>query len=266
MDRVTADLLVEAHCVGRPVAADRLSVETIPEAYRIQRLLVNALVQGGRTIGGWKLGMTNRDRQLAFGLTEPTRGTLFADAIARVGDTIAYAPTIGPRIEPEIALLIDADLVGPGVSAIDIAAATRVAPAFELLDSRVGGWPPSLTNGLADNAAGLGAIIGEPVPPDRSAPVTEWELTFERDQKLVGVANVCDTVGEPARTVAWLANELSREGLALRRGEVVLSGGVLAPQPLTEGFYQTTISGGLGAVAACVKHGANRCELHISVT
>src|SRR5258708_19059510 len=77
-----------------------------------------------------------------------------------------------PRAEPEIALVLDRALRGPGLSVSDLMSATAYAlPAIEIIDSRIRDWRIGLIDTIADNASSGGPGLGPtPTPPRGAAP------------------------------------------------------------------------------------------------
>jgi len=69
-------------------------------------------------------------------------------------------------------------LRGPGVTIDDVMEATEaVAPALEIVDSRIANWRITLADTIADNASSGVVVLGEWVPisqapslPDTTAP------------------------------------------------------------------------------------------------
>ena len=55
-------------------------------------------------------------------------------------------------------------------------------------------------------------------------------------------------MGHPAASVAWLVDQLAKEGEGLRAGQLVFSGGVTAPVPVVAGRSVTFEFDGLGAI------------------
>jgi 2-keto-4-pentenoate hydratase len=55
-------------------------------------------------------------------------------------------------------------------------------------------------------------------------------------------------LGHPANAVAWLANTLSRHGVTLKAGRVILPGSMTAAVPLHVGSTVTADCGALGRV------------------
>lgn len=63
---------------------------------------------------------------------------------------------IQPRVEPEIAFVLERRLEGPGITLADAARAVGfVLPAIGIIDSRIRDWKISLADTIADNAGRL---------------------------------------------------------------------------------------------------------------
>ena len=71
---------------------------------------------------------------------------------------------------------------------------------------------------------------------------------FRTGGEVAATAAGAATMGHPAAAVAWLANRLGARGQCLRRGQLVLSGGLTAPVPLEPGTAVTAEFDGLGSV------------------
>ena len=112
-----------------------------------------------------------------------------------------------PRVEPEVAFLLRAPLRGPGVSVEDVMAATEaVAPALEIVDSRIADWRITLADTIADNASSAAVVLGEWVPIRDVAPLPETTATLAVNDTVVGTGEGTAVLGDPAAAVAWLAN------------------------------------------------------------
>src|SRR3984957_9329677 len=104
---------------------------SVEEAYRIQEHGIKRRVAFGDKIVGKKIGLTSRIVQRSLGVSEPDFGQLLASMVAT--DAIEAATLLQPRVEGEIAFLLDRDLTGPGISNADVLRATRaVLPCFEI--------------------------------------------------------------------------------------------------------------------------------------
>ena len=65
-----------------------------------------------------------------------------------------YQLMLQPRVEGEIAFVLKKDLEGPGVTPLDVIAATDyLLPALEIIDSRIADWKIKYEDTIADNAS-----------------------------------------------------------------------------------------------------------------
>jgi 2-oxo-hept-3-ene-1,7-dioate hydratase len=117
---------------------------------------------------GWKIGLTSRAMQSALGIDTPDSGILFDDMAFDNCAVIPRGRFIQPRIEAEIAFVMKHGLGGADVSRADVVAATdHVAPAIEILDTRIvradatTGKTRNVFDTISDNAANAGVVLGD---------------------------------------------------------------------------------------------------------
>ena len=204
--------------------------ETYPEididtAYRIQLALIQLKDADGEKIVGKKIGLTSKAMQKMLNVDQPDYGHIFDNMVLQDGVVFRVAELIQPKIEPEIAFILDREIKGPGVTPIQVLAATRfVVPALEIIDSRIEGWKIKLCDTIADNASSARVVLG-------SSP----KRVDERDLKLVGMileknGDIVQTgaggavLGHPAVAVAWLANAVGQFGVGLSAGDIIMPG------------------------------------------
>ncbi|MFB9165200.1 2-oxo-hept-4-ene-1,7-dioate hydratase [Arthrobacter psychrochitiniphilus] len=227
-----ADELAEAARtrVPVPLLSVRYPGMSVEDAYRVQKLWRQRGEAAGRVVAGHKIGLTSRAMQQATGISEPDYGIIFEDAILETGRTLPWQQFTHPRVEVELAFLLKEDLVGPGITLIDVLRATDyVTPALEILDSRVEMEWRTIVDTISDNAA-LGAVVvgGNPVKPDAiDLPWVSAILLRNEVVEETGVA--AGVLGHPGRGVAWLANKLAVHGESLRAGELILAGSFTRP-------------------------------------
>lgn len=246
------DALVGNYTV--PNLRDRVDGITIADSYAIQSRLVQRRIDAGERIVGKKIGVTSAPVQQMLGVFEPDFGQLTDGMVYRNGDTVELASLIQPRAEGEIAFMLKHDLIGPGVTAVDVLRATDyVVPCFEIVDSRIDNWDIKIVDTVADNASCGVYVLGDtPMDP------------FEVDLALVGmtidVQRPGDSApelfttgagaavqGSPVNALAWLANTLGRLGIPFRAGEVILTGSLSVMAWLREPQTITCSFGGLGS-------------------
>ncbi|MCW2526886.1 MAG: 2-oxo-hepta-3-ene,7-dioic acid hydratase hydratase [Pseudonocardiales bacterium] len=228
---------------------------TIEDAYAVQRSWVDHKLSLGRVLKGRKIGLTSRAMQQAVSITEPDYGAIFDDMFFADGGKVPTARFIRPRVEVELAFILDQDLTGPGITIYDVLDATRyVTPALEILDARVQMSDPetghlrTIVDTVSDNAADAGIILG-------GRAVRPLEVDLRWVSALLYVNGVIEESGvaaavlnHPANGVAWLANKLAPYGVPLEAGQVILAGSFTRPVHAYSGDTFHADYGPLGAI------------------
>jgi len=246
------DRLSAARAAGRPCAPVRtlLPPGDLGAAYAVQAAWVAGQVAAGDTIIGRKIGLTSPAVQAQLGVNQPDFGTLLATMGCSPGEPVDIGRLLQPRIEAEVAFFLAGDLDGPDIGLGDVLAATgAVAPALEIVDSRIAGWDISIVDTVADNASSGLFTVGPKSPPCgldlATCPMRLW-----RGEEEVSAGSGSTCLGHPALAVAWLASAARSYGQPLRAGEIVLSGALGPMVPVRAGDRFTAEIGGLGQVTA----------------
>ena len=208
-------------------------------------------VAGGARLVGHKVGLTSKPMQEMVGVDQPDFGYLLDDHVHDDGAHIGADRFIAPRVEGEIAFRLSARVAGADVTAQHVLDSTEaVAPALEVIDSRIADWRITITDTIADNASSGGGVFG----PWTSLDEVDVDLAALEMELLVGgevITGRGDAVlGHPAESVAWLARALHAQGEALEAGQVVLSGALAKALPITSGDTARATFGPLGTVSA----------------
>lgn len=222
-----------------PPLSETEGLRSVREAYAVQAAWHRIRAAQGERVVGRKIGLTSRAMQQQLGIGEPDFGALWASRhFPAVGGRTSMpgAAFLQPRVEGEIAFLVGRRLQGPGVGVQDVLAATEaVAPAIEVVDSRIRDWRITLADTVADNAS-FGAFTVGPwsrAMVHRDLRLVGMVLTRNGTESVEGVGAAA--LGHPARCVAWLANKLAEFGEALEVGDVVLSGALVRALPVGPG-------------------------------
>lgn len=226
------------------------------DAYAVQSALVQHKLSAGRTIIGWKIGLTSKAMQDALKIDIPDSGILFDDMLFADGSTIPKGRFIQPRIEAEIAFIMKEDLKGPDVGRADVLAATEsLAPSLEILDTRIvrqdveTGAIRKVFDTIADNAANAGLVLGR----ERFAPDVidmRWAgAIVKRNGEVEETGLGAGVLDDPAISVAWLANRLAAYGDHIRAGDIVLSGSFIRPVEAVSGSTFHADFGSFGTVS-----------------
>ncbi|GAA5232262.1 2-oxo-hepta-3-ene-1,7-dioic acid hydratase [Verticiella sediminum] len=228
---------------------------TVADAYAVQRCWVTRQVEAGHRVIGHKIGLTSRAMQQASQIDEPDYGVLLDSMRFAEGGDIPVERFIAPRLEVELAFILDEPLRGPGVELWDVLRVTRyVVPALEIIDARSqqidpdSGAPRTVRDTISDNAGNAGIVLGgRPVRPDA--------LDLRRVGALLGRNGVIEETGlaagvlnHPAAGVAWLANKLAAHGAFLEPGQIILAGSFTRPVPARAGDVFAVDYGELGWV------------------
>jgi 2-keto-4-pentenoate hydratase len=206
------------------------------DGYAIQRELIQLLLADGDRIVGHKVGLTSKPMQKMVGVDSPDYGPVLASTIYRDGDTIPAGRFIAPKIEAEIVFVIGERLEGPGVTVTQAHAAIAGAvAAMEIVDSRIADWRIKLADTVADLASN-----GAMATSSRIVPITDIDtrlvgMTLTRNGELIDTGAGAAALGDPVAVVAWLANVLGGDGVALEPGHLIMTGALHAAVPMTPG-------------------------------
>lgn len=224
---------------------------TIQDAYRIQlRMIERRLQSGSEQVIGKKIGVTSRPVMDMLKVDQPDFGHLTSSMVFGDGSAIPADSLIAPKAEGEIAFVLKHDLVGPGITNADVLRATEyVLPCFEIVDSRIRDWKIRIQDTVADNASSGVFVLGDAAADPRKIDLALVGMTLEKNGDIVGTGAGAAALGHPLNAVTWLANTLGELGMALRAGEVILSGSLAAMVPAQAGDHLRVSLGGIGSVS-----------------
>lgn len=250
--RKVADLLAAAEQQRAPIPPLVETVEGIDvvDAYEIQLRNIRDRLAGGARVRGHKVGLSSSAMQQMMGVDEPDYGHLLSDMEVPHGGSVPAGRYCYPRVEMEVGFILGDELPGEGCTEDDVLAATEaVAPAIELIDSRIVDWRIGLVDTIADNASSAGFVLGpERVKPaDLDLSSIEARLTCNGEQVAEGRSDA--VLGNPVTAVAWLARKVASFGVRLEAGHVVLPGSVHRAIDATPGDGFVADFDGLGSVS-----------------
>jgi 2-keto-4-pentenoate hydratase len=233
-----AESLYEARRTGVPIAAltdDQPDLGML-DGYAVQEHLVRMLLADGESIAGYKLGLTSAPMQELLQIDQPDFAPVFASGVFADGVVLPVDAFIAPRVEAEIAVVLDADLSGPGCTASDALSAARgLVAAVEIVDSRVRDWKIKLADTVADLASGGAIALSSLVVPVDGFDPKLVGMVFTKNGELVATGAGAAALGDPFAAVAWLANTLAPMGVTLPAGSVVMTGALHAAMPVSPG-------------------------------
>jgi len=211
----------------------KLSLE---EGYRVQLGLLERSLKLGETQSGWKVGLTAEDIRQQLGFHEPVFGFLLKSTHRRTGTVLAFDELLAPCFENELCVTLDRPLQGPGVITDDARAAiATVAPALEIVERR-GDFAADPPLGMADNVQQKWYVTGPAVPVgEHLPPLSEVAAEIFINGESVAEAMGSAVLGDPAASVAWLANKLAEFDRRIEPGMHIMTGSLTRQFPIAQG-------------------------------
>ncbi|MGQ0483290.1 MAG: 2-keto-4-pentenoate hydratase [Pseudonocardia sp.] len=229
------------------------------DGYAIQRELVPLLLADGDRIIGYKVGLTSKPMQKMIGVDSPDYGPVLASTVYGDGDEVPLDRFIQPKMEAEIVFVLGERLAGPGVGATDAARAIAGAvAAMEIVDSRIEDWRIKLADTVADLASNGAMVVSGRVVPLDGLDTRLIGMTLTRNGELVDTGAGAAALGNPVAVVAWLANVLGENGVALEPGHLVMTGALHAAVPMKAGEVYRAEFDRLGPVTVRVVQGGEQ--------
>jgi 2-keto-4-pentenoate hydratase len=196
--------------------------------------------QIGDKVVGYKAGLTNPAVQKRFNATAPVWGVLYAPMLLQDGAVVDAAFGARPLFEADMLVRVaDAGINQAKTPEQVLQHIDAVIPAIELPDLVVEA-PPKL-NGAGVAAINVGArmfVMGTPIAVQRTAAFSD----ALRDMVVIvkgGGAELdkgkgSDVLEHPLNAVAWLVQDMARQGKALKKGDLISLGSfskLMPPKP-----------------------------------
>jgi len=234
-------------------------IDTIAEAYDVQRQYLKLLAGVQGDLVGYKLAYTTELMQQQAGWNEPCSGGLMATTVHYSPVTLKGSAYRRLGFECEIAVKLGSSLPATGApyNRQSVSAAVEsVMTAFEVIDMRlpegVHGLVRTLTS-VATNISNAGAILGSPVANWQELDLSAARGVATVNGEEVGSGYGSDVMGHPFEPLAWLANKLAAEGEGLPAGAIVITGSIVPPRFLGPGDKAVVSVDGLGDATLVVE-------------
>ena len=173
--------------------------------------------------------------QDALRIDTPDSGVLFDNMAIANRSTLPRGHFIQPRIEAELAFMLNAPLQGREVDRGEVLSATEyVCPSLEILDTRIlhadpaTGASRTICDTISDNAANAGFVLDVRIDPGGVdlrciGAIVRHNGIVEETGLGAGV------LGDPVLGIVWLARRLADYAGGLAAGDVVLPGSFIRP-------------------------------------
>ncbi len=210
--------------------ADQDAAAAVSRGMRAMLASRDAALAAGAVAVGWKIGFNTPAVQEHFGLTDAVVGYMTDTGVAADGATVSLAGWAAPALEVEVAVRVGDD-----------GAVAGLAPALELVDLDISF--DEIEPVLAANICHRGVIFGDEVPG-----VDPWAMVATVT-KLGGVVAEGKLVDDPAATLLFVRSYLAAHGAALRPGDRIIAGSVVAPVAVAPGDELDVSFGPLGRLS-----------------
>ena len=255
--RAAEDLFrAEESCAQIGLLSLRHPGMTLDDAYAVQAAFVARKVQAGRRKVGWKIGLTSRAMQDALKIDTPDSGVLLDDMVLDNDGRVPQGRFIQPRVEAEIAFVMGKDLPLGDLTRDDILAATaQVAPALEILDTRILRADPEtgqarvVTDTISDTAANAGIVLGAERHDPRGVDLRWAGAIVSRNGEVEETGLGAGVLNDPVTSVLWLARRMETYGQRIEAGDIVLSGSFIRPVECPSGTMIHADFGAFGSVS-----------------
>lgn len=192
---------------------------------------------------GYKAAFTNPALQARFGVSEPKWGYMFQRNMI---DIIAVLPAdFGARPMYEADLIVevsDPRLADAKTPLEALSYLESVVPFIELPDLMLDGQF-SGPHFLATNVGFRAGVLGMEIPVQKTqafvdalANMTVVMVDEADNNKELGRGQGSALMGSPLNAAIWLAQTLKRDGITLKKGDLLSLGGFFPPQPTRSGM------------------------------
>ncbi len=215
---------------------------------KVNKFLVQ---QTGAKVVGYKAGLTNPAVQKRFNASAPVWGVLYAPML--LGDAAVLDARFGARPLFEADMLVrvaDAGINKASSPAQVLRHIDQVIPFIELPDLVV--QAPGKLNGAGIAAINVGArlgVVGAPLPVQRtqafSDALRDMVVVVNGDGKELDRGKGADVLEHPLNAVVWLVQDLSRQGIALKKGDLIRLGSFSKLMPPKPGLSVEVVYQGL---------------------
>ncbi|MDH3693886.1 MAG: decarboxylase [Gammaproteobacteria bacterium] len=223
-------------------------------AYAAARLIHEARLEEGATPVGRKIGFTNSDMWLRYGVHNPIWAYMYDTTVVSVTDKNQFcsiAKFVEPKIEPEIvfhfhsAPSVNADL-SEILNCID-----WVAHAFEIVQSHFSDWKFRAVDAIVDCALHGTMLIGEQqavtnLGEDLISSLERFSITLLCDGQIREIGTGANVLGNPLTAIKYLIEVLSKQtqSVPLQANEMVTTGTITAARSICAcESWQTEIKG-----------------------
>ena len=221
----------------------------VNEAWQLQIAVADLRIKRGEKPVGYKIGLVSKGNQEMIGMNHPAWG--------RVWDTEQHADDAqlkksnyaNPAMEAEFGIVLGND-IDPSKVEFEyiIDAIESIHPVIEIHNFVFRGAHPKGPELLANNAIHSGVVLGNSVIKPKEKILTDLELIY--DGEVVESWKDKRWPNDMLSSLGWLIDQQAKNGIQLKKGELILTGAFGPPIPLEDKKLVECKSSALGSVSA----------------
>ena len=227
----------------------------VPSAYMVADLVHKTRVQQGAVPVGRKIGFTNPDMWVIYGVQEPIWAYVYSDTVVRLDSSAYSICSIGklaePKIEPEIIFHFRTAPTASGDPLAILDCIDWVAHGFEIVQSHFPGWKFQAADTVADWALHGRLFVGEPqqferLGPNLVAALQDFSLNLFCNGILRETGTGGNVLGSPLLAIAHLISVLAKqpEYAPIQANELITTGTITTAQSVQSGeIWRTQLQG-----------------------
>lgn len=224
----------------------------LPQALDLQLAVLQQELDAGKTVGGWKVGLTSEASRTRLGADERPFGFVLDERTLSSGVAVDSSSIANLSVETEMCFTVGTDIGNTDVTPDEIFNyITGVAAGFELNEARPGSVPPDFHAMVTDCLTNWGIVAGSPVSTASVADLSATDITMERNGEIVFNGVSRDFVDDHAISLCRLVEQLARHGQMLRAGQKIITG-AFARFPTKPGDHWRASYAGIGEVAITI--------------
>ncbi len=232
--------MAEAWLAREPAPAPADHEIDLEKATTIQREFIRLLQPTQGKIVGYKAALTSSAAQQRFGVEHPLRGVLLEKMLYSPGADLSLG--LGTRLlfEGDLIVRVGDEVINEAKSREQTLAALDAAiPFLEIPDLPYAeGVPISGPNLTAINAGARAGVLGAPIPLEGDGWVERLaglEVVLSMEDKEIARGRSSALLGHPLDAVLWLRDSLAKEGIRLKKGDLLSLGSITPLSPAKPG-------------------------------
>lgn len=199
--------------------------DPLQEGLHRQLETLEAKIAGGEVLAGWKVGLTSGQSRDAMGRGFRPFGYVLESRVFDGGASLSLADFTAIGVENEVCFTVGETIRSDGTD-VDRDRVARAlagaAPGFEINEPRLP-REASASDRLADNLSQWGMVAGRPRPV-ADIDFEALEVTLSCDGEPLQTVAAAGHIDDHFASIAALAVQLGRFGLALEAGQRVITG------------------------------------------